>query len=98
MVTLVSWELESKVFDTMYRASMLMIFHVVSSPTLMLHTLEPVVDPNANPAYGLVEVKCCDVKDTGQGQAKLKKIHTYHWQVSTCTSFIYTPTISHTWS
>ncbi len=39
--------------------------------------------------YGLVEVKCPDVKDIGAashtefvgGQAKLRKSHTYHWQV-----------------
>lgn len=48
-----------------------------------------VVDPNEDPPYGLVEVKCPDVKDIGAashtefvgGQAKLRKSHTYHWQV-----------------
>uniref|UniRef100_A0A671S172 YqaJ viral recombinase domain-containing protein n=1 Tax=Sinocyclocheilus anshuiensis TaxID=1608454 RepID=A0A671S172_9TELE len=48
-----------------------------------------VVDPNEDPPYGLVEVKCPDVKDIGEashtefvgGQANLRKSHTYHWQV-----------------
>ncbi len=48
-----------------------------------------VVDPNEDPPYGLVEVKCPVVKYTGQashkqyvwGQVKLRKTHTYHWQV-----------------
>ncbi|XP_016422719.1 uncharacterized protein LOC107751496 [Sinocyclocheilus rhinocerous] len=65
---------------------------------LMIHPEAPhlgaspdgkVVDPNEDPPYGLVEVKCPDVKDIGEashtefvgGQAKLRKSHTYHWQV-----------------
>ncbi|KAK9977251.1 hypothetical protein ABG768_019072 [Culter alburnus] len=48
-----------------------------------------VVDPNEEPPYGLVEVKCPDVEDIGEashiefvgGQPKLKKKHTYNWQV-----------------
>ncbi len=48
-----------------------------------------VVDSSEDPPYGLVEVKCPDMRDIREasrtkyvaGQIKLQKTHTYHWQV-----------------
>ncbi len=48
-----------------------------------------VYDPNADPCFGLAEVKCPDVHTVSEarhikivnGQATLKKSHKYYWQV-----------------
>lgn len=73
------------------------VVHVLSCG-LIIHSEAPhlgaspdgkVVDPNENPPFGLVEVKCLDVNHIGEashtefigGEAKLKKSHAYHWQI-----------------
>lgn len=88
--------MSQRFFTAMLRPLTLTFFHLVSSSTPMLAPhlgASPdgkVVDPNEEPPYGLVEVKCPDVKEIGEashiefvgGQAKLRKKNTYHWPMS----------------